>query len=100
MAKGNALPGYGLLTARCCFAGEAAIPLTQSEFDELRKSGGLPGWDDWNYDPLGGDGSIPFEFHKRDDWGRLDGKLVAVDYANPAIHDPDEMEERMRNWQP
>ena len=47
---------------------KAAIPLTQSEFDELRKSGGLPGWDDWNYDPLDGDGSIPFEFHKRDDW--------------------------------
>ena len=75
----------------------AATPLTQSEFDEVRKNDGLP---DWDYHPLDGDGECPFEFHKRDDWGWLDGKPVAVDYAAPAIADTDEIKELMRNLEP
>jgi len=59
---------------------KAATPLTPSDYDELRKSGGFP--PDWDYDPADGDGGCPFE-RKREDWGRLDGKLVAVDYGNP-----------------
>jgi hypothetical protein len=74
----------------------AARPLTQSEFDQLYKTNGLP---DWDYHPLDGDGECPFE-PKQPDWGWLDGKLVAVDYSAPAIADPDEMQERMRNWKP
>jgi len=75
---------------------KAATPLNQSEFDELRKTNGFP---DWDYHPLDGDGECPFEFHKRDDWGWLDGKLVALDYANPSFPDP-EVLERSRNWKP
>jgi len=60
---------------------KAATPLTQSEFDELRASGSLPEWSDWDYLGCGDDG-WPFETHKPDDWGWLNGKLVAVDYAN------------------
>ena len=59
----------------------AAIPLSQSEFDELRQADGFP---DWDYHPFDGDGECPFEFQKPDDWGWLAGKLVAVDYATPA----------------
>jgi hypothetical protein len=43
---------------------KAATPLTQSEFDELRKAGELP---DWDYHPLDGDGECPFEYKWCDD---------------------------------
>ena len=39
----------------------------------------------------------PFEFHKPDDWGWLDRKLVAVDYSAPAIADPEDIKEFLRS---
>lgn len=69
----------------------AASPLTDTEFFELFYSGGLP---DWDYHPHDPDGPDPFEW-KPSDWGRIDGRLVAVDYATPAMADP---EENFRRW--
>lgn len=65
--------------------------LTQSEFDELHKSDGFPKWTYDASDPRDRKGN-PFETHKRDDWGWLNGKLVAVDYAAPEIADPDQIQ--------
>jgi hypothetical protein len=75
---------------------KAVTPLTQVDFDEVRKSDSFPNWD---YHPLEGDGECPFEFHKPDDWGRLDGKLVAMDYSAPALADPDEISEVKKRWE-
>jgi hypothetical protein len=35
----------------------------------------------WGYRGPDDDG-LPFEYHKPNDWGWLDGRVVAVDYAN------------------
>jgi hypothetical protein len=78
-------PNGAVLVAR------AATPLTDTEFFELFYSGGLP---DWDYHPHDPDGPDPFEW-KSSDWGRIDGRLVAVDYATPAMADP---EENFRRW--
>ena len=53
----------------------AAEPLTEAEAAELRRAEGFP---DWDYGGLG-DLGCPFE-HKAPDWGRLGGRLVALDY--------------------
>ena len=50
----------------------------QAEADWLLKSGGYP---DWDYNGIGDEGH-PFEW-SAGDWGWLDGKLVALDYAAP-----------------
>ena len=73
-------PNGAVLLAR------AATPLTDGEFFELFYSGGLHNWD---YRPRDGDGPDPFEL-KPSDWGRIDGRLVAIDYATPAMADPEE----------
>jgi hypothetical protein len=54
---------------------QRAVALTRQEQQELLFNHGFP---DWDYMP-GGPRS-PFEF-KETDWGRLDGRLVALDYA-------------------
>jgi hypothetical protein len=55
---------------------KAATPITEVEAAELRRTQGFP---DWNYKGPGDQG-CPFE-PKAKDWGRLDGRLVALDYA-------------------
>jgi hypothetical protein len=55
-----------------------ARPTSQAEADWLLKTGGYP---DWDYDGIGDEGH-PFEW-SAGDWGWLDGKLVALDYAAP-----------------
>lgn len=62
----------------------AAVPLTQAEFDDLLNADGLP---DWDYHGLG-DEPDPSE-GKPSDWGRLDGVIVALDYAALALFDED-----------
>ena len=57
----------------------AARPLTQSECDYLMATDGFP---DWDYMPP--DETEPFEY-KASDWGWLNGRLVALDYAAPAL---------------
>lgn len=57
----------------------SAVPLTQTERDDSLKNRTFPSW---NYRP--GDESEPFEY-KASDWGWLNGKLVALDYAAPAL---------------
>ncbi|MGX1325438.1 hypothetical protein ACVMFA_007395 [Bradyrhizobium liaoningense] len=52
-----------------------AVPLTRQQQLALLDSDGFP---DWDYMP-GGPGE-PFEY-KESDWGYLDGRLVALDYA-------------------
>lgn len=52
-----------------------ARPISEQEAAQLRRSRGFP---DWDYLP--GGRPCPFE-HKAADWGRIDGRLVAVDYA-------------------
>jgi hypothetical protein len=53
-----------------------AVPLTEEEAAELRATRGLPEWDSVLGDPS------PLE-PKASDWGRIDGKLVALDYGAP-----------------
>jgi hypothetical protein len=57
---------------------KAARPLTLEERDALWESEGFP---EWEYVPFS-DGH-PYEW-KPSDWGWLDGRLVALDYATPA----------------
>ena len=53
----------------------AETPVSQDQVDERIANA----WSEWDY--LGDqDDGCPFEW-KRSDWGVLDGKLVAVDYA-------------------
>jgi hypothetical protein len=57
----------------------AATPVTQAQINELKERA----WCKWDY--LGaGDDECPFEW-KPSDWGVLDGRLVAVDYAATAF---------------
>jgi hypothetical protein len=58
----------------------AAQPLTEAEAEELRTKDAFP---DWDYVPPDDEGG-PFEY-KASDWGWLDGRLVALDYATPAL---------------
>jgi hypothetical protein len=55
-----------------------AIPLTREQQLTLLDNDGFP---DWDYRP--GGPSEPFEY-KESDWGYLDGRLVALDYAGNA----------------
>jgi len=66
----------------------AACPITQAEASQLLATEQYP---DWDYSPFDRD-PIPFEY-KFSDWGRLDGKLVAVDYSEPALTTPEELAE-------
>jgi len=61
-----------------------AVPLSDDEMSELIERDALP---DWDYAPGGEE--EPFEY-KPEDWGRLDGRIVALDYAAPAIFPEDE----------
>ncbi len=53
----------------------ASTPATQGELDERK----AVAWLEWDYAGPGDDGH-PFEW-KPSDWGYLDGRIVAVDYA-------------------
>jgi hypothetical protein len=57
---------------------KAATPLDPTEHEDLRAN--LP---DWDYGGPGDD-ECPFE-PKPEDWGRLKGRLVAVDYSAPVL---------------
>jgi hypothetical protein len=57
----------------------AACPLTERERDQLWTTDGFP---DWDYVPP--DETEPFEW-KPSDWGWLDGRVVALDYAAPVL---------------
>lgn len=57
----------------------AAEPISEAEAEVLLEGWGLP---DWDYVP--GDRGEPFEY-EASDWGRLSGKLVAVNYSAPAL---------------
>jgi len=59
----------------------AAEPLTEPEAEHLLEVDGFP---DWDYVPP--DETEPFEY-KPSDWGRLDGRLVALDYSAPVLFD-------------
>ena len=56
-----------------------AAPLSEAEKDYLIETDGFP---DWDYVPP--DDTAPFEY-KASDWGRLEGRLVALDYSAPAL---------------
>ncbi|MGA9893776.1 MAG: hypothetical protein WBQ55_15810, partial [Xanthobacteraceae bacterium] len=58
----------------------AARPLTLEERDRLWKIEAFP---DWDYMPPNDEGE-PFEY-KPSDWGMLNGRLIALDYAAPAL---------------
>jgi hypothetical protein len=61
----------------------ATTPVTQVQIDELKARASFQ----WDY--LGpGDDDFPFEW-KCEDWGVLEGGLVAVDYAATAEPVPD-----------
>jgi hypothetical protein len=54
----------------------AATPVTKTEIEDRKAHA----WNEWDY--MGAaDDEPPFEW-KLDDWGKLDGKLVAVDYGS------------------
>ncbi len=56
-----------------------AEPLDEQEKNYLININGFP---DWDYVPP--DETAPFEF-KASDWGRLEGRLVALGYSAPAL---------------
>jgi hypothetical protein len=57
----------------------AATPVTEEQIENLKGWA----WKQWDY--LGtGDDECPFEW-KSTDWGVLEDKLVAVDYAATAV---------------
>jgi hypothetical protein len=90
------LPRHRLFAQWRCAAGEGGDTThTKSEFDELRKADELP---DWDYHPLDGDGECPFEY-KWCDWGRVEGKVIAVDYSAPALADPAVLDESWQRFQ-
>jgi hypothetical protein len=68
----------------------AAIPLTETEKEELMDSNGFP---DWDYMP--GEDGDPTE-SKASDWGRINGRLVALDYSTPAHNTADDLAEMRR----
>jgi hypothetical protein len=57
--------------------------------------GGAETFPDWDYHPPD-DVACPFEHDKPDDWGRINGRLVAVDYAG-LVGPKGETEELRRN---
>jgi hypothetical protein len=64
-----------------------ATPLTDAEARDLEAGDQLP---DWGYDPhdrtKSGFEENPFELlAKGSDWGRIDGRLVSLDYSAPVI---------------
>jgi len=62
----------------------AATRLKEEEFVRRYETGGLP---DWKHVPFSTE-VTPFEQNKAADFGWLDGRLVAVDYAaDPALTD-------------
>ena len=68
----------------------AATPLTGIEKEKLIDADGFP---DWDYMP--GEDGQPFEF-KASDWGRVNGRLVALDYSTPAHLSTEEQAELRR----
>jgi hypothetical protein len=68
----------------------SARTLSAADHEELLDNDGFP---DWDYMP--GEDGQPFEF-KVSDWGRLNGRLVALDYSTPAHDTPDELAELRR----
>ena len=67
-----------------------ARPLSPADHEDLLDTDGFP---DWDYMP--GEDGQPFEF-KASDWGRLKGRLVALDYSTPAHDSPEELAELRR----
>lgn len=61
---------------------QRAVPLTDEEARELEARNELP---DWGYDP-NDHRETPFEMvAKGSDWGRIEGRLVSLDYSAPAV---------------
>lgn len=63
----------------------AAAPLSEEDAEQHRQNDTFP---DWDCMPGGED--EPFEY-KASDWGKLDGRLVAVDYSAPALAEEGEV---------
>jgi hypothetical protein len=59
----------------------AARPLREEEKNHLIDTNEFPDWD-WEHGSP--DNESPFEF-KASDWGVLDGRVVALDYAAPVL---------------
>jgi hypothetical protein len=58
-----------------------ARPLSEEEKNHLWATDSFPRWD---WQPDSPDNDSPFEW-KASDWGTLDGRLVALDYAAPVL---------------
>jgi hypothetical protein len=68
----------------------SAQPLTESDHENLLDSDGFP---DWDYMP--GEDGDPFE-PKASDWGRISGRLVALDYSTPVYDTAEDLAEMRR----
>jgi hypothetical protein len=68
----------------------SAQPLTASDHENLLDSDGFP---DWDYMP--GEDGDPFE-PKASDWGRINGRLVALDYSTPVYDTAEDLAEMRR----
>ena len=69
---------------------QAAVPLSVADHADILKRGAFPDWD-----PMPGEDGDPFE-PKASDWGRIDGRLVALDYSIPAYDSEEERAEHIR----
>jgi hypothetical protein len=68
----------------------SARPLSKADHEQLPDDDGFA---DWDYMP--GEDGQPFEF-KASDWGRIKGRLLALDYSIPAHNTPEQRAELRR----
>jgi hypothetical protein len=59
-----------------------AEAITEAEAQELNRTNGFPKWD---YRPTDGFDELFEAVPKAADWGRIDGRLVCLDYSTPVI---------------
>jgi len=69
---------------------QSAVPLDRADQIDLLERHAFPDWD-----AMPGEDSDPFE-PKESDWGRIDGRLVALDYSLPVYDTEEERVEQLR----
>lgn len=69
---------------------QSAVPLTRADQLELLDRDAFPDWD-----AMPGEDGDPFE-PKESDWGRIKGRLVALDYSTPVYDSKEERAEQIR----
>jgi hypothetical protein len=70
---------------------QSAVPLQRADQLDLLERDAFPDWD-----AMPGEDGDPFE-PKESDWGRINGRLVALDYSIPVYDSAEERAEQIRS---